>query len=241
MWRRNASQAQWSQLQNFLRYRGEPRRRRFVIFCQILSEIFIFKLQLSFSVNRYHFAVDQFDNTQCSGDLFNRKPTFGSKTMCAHRPRPICQHILATPIKISLAVTVWREQVQLNRIPVLPSTSPIARMRRFTNRKIFSWCRTVCAAYNPETTPSRRSPDQAAQQEKISRQLETYAMSRTKTKLMELIRWKLLDVRFLANNQSPITIFWFIPVTNYNSSMKYEWRHFNLNAWALVSMERKRL
>ena len=140
-----------------------------------------------FSVNRYHFAVDQFDRTQCSGDLFNRKPTFGSKTMCAQRPRPICQHILATPIKISLAVTVWREQVQLNRIPVLPSTSPIARMRRFTNRKIFS--------------------------QKISRQLETSAMSRTKTKLMELIRWKLLDVRFLANNQSPITNFWFIPVT----------------------------
>ena len=34
---------------------------------------------------------------------------------------------------------------------------------------------------------------------------------------MELIRWKLLDVRFLANNQSPITIFWFIPVT-YNTT-----------------------
>ena len=102
-------------------------------------QIFLFKLQLSFSVKRYHFAFDQFDNTQCSGDLFNRKPTFGSKTMCAHRPRPIWQHILATPIKISLAVTVWREQVQLNRIPVLPSTPPIAKMRRFTNRKIFSW------------------------------------------------------------------------------------------------------
>ena len=68
--------------------------------------------------------------------------------------------------------------------------------------------------------------------QKISRQLETSAMSRTKTKLMELIRWKLLDVRFLANNQSPITIFWFIPVTyntttynlqptTYNNSLKY--------------------
>ena len=227
-----------------LRYRGEPRRRRFVIFCQILSEIFIFKLQLSFSVNRYHFAVDQFDRTQCSGDLFNCKPTFRSKTMCAQRPRPICQHILATPIKISVAVTVWRGHVQLNRVPVLPSTPPIAKMRRFTNRKIFSWCRTVCAAYNPETTPSPRSPSQAAQketEEKISRQPETYAVSSTKNKLMELMRCKLLDVRFLDNDQLPITIFWFIPATNYNSSMKYEWRHFNLNAWASVSMGRKKL
>ena len=95
--------------------------------------------------------------------VFNRKPTFGSKTMCAQRPRPICQHILATPIKISVAVTVWRGQVQLNRIPVLPSTSPIAKMRRFTNRKIFSWCRT---AVLPTTQRQRHRADHPVRRHK---------------------------------------------------------------------------
>ena len=56
----------------FSRWLGHQTLKEFIWgkFLQLL--IYLFKLQLSFSVKRYHFSFDQFDNTQCSGDLFER-------------------------------------------------------------------------------------------------------------------------------------------------------------------------